>query len=57
MILVNKEYAYSKKYSVIVLAVSHSDFLKLDIPNLCLPHSMVYDIKGFLPMAFVDEKL
>ena len=57
LILSSKEHVLSQKYSVIILAVCHSDFLKLDISKLCLPQSMVYDIKGFLPKSVVDEKL
>ena len=57
LILSSKEHVLSQKYSVIILAVCHSDCLKLDISELCLPQSMVYDIKGFLPKSVVDEKL
>ena len=44
-------------YSVIVLAVSHHQFLKLDINSLRARKSIVYDIKSFLHQAIVTARL
>ena len=44
-------------YSVIVLAVSHHQFLKLDINSLRARKSIVYDIKSFLHHAIVTARL
>jgi UDP-N-acetyl-D-galactosamine dehydrogenase len=44
-----------KKYSAIILAVSHKEFSTLDI---CTSSScVVYDVKGFLPRQNVDSRL
>ena len=44
-------------YSVIVLAVSHHQFLKLDINSFRARKSIVYDIKSFLHQAIVTARL
>ena len=46
-----------EKYSTLILAVSHNVFLELDINNLKEEKSVVYDIKGFLPMKLTDARL
>ena len=46
----------SKKFDGIVLAVSHNEFLSLDIKNLKKNNSVVYDVKGFIGDE-ADEKL
>jgi UDP-N-acetyl-D-galactosamine dehydrogenase len=45
------------KYSVIILAVSHNEFLQLDIDGLKEHKSLVFDIKGFLPENAIDARL
>ena len=46
---------YSKKYDVIVLAVSHKEFKNIDIIQLKNKEGVVYDIKNFL--AIKDKSL
>ena len=47
-----------KKYEAILLAVSHDDFLKLDIKNLCLNDtSVIFDLKSFLDRSIVHSRL
>ena len=46
-----------RKYSTIILAVSHSEFLELDINRLKEPKSILFDIKGFLPENLTDARL
>lgn len=46
-----------KEYSVIVLAVSHNEFLEIEIENLKKEKSIVFDIKGFLKQENVDVRL
>ena len=46
-----------KSFDAIVLAVAHREFLSLDIPALTKEHSVVYDVKGCLHPAWVDERL
>ena len=46
------------KYDGILLAVSHSKFLELDIEYLKKnSRSIVYDLKGYLPRNQVDARL
>lgn len=47
----------SKKYSGIILAVSHEDFKSLDIEALKADKAVVYDVKGFLPKEIADKRL
>jgi UDP-N-acetyl-D-galactosamine dehydrogenase len=48
----------TEKYDGILLAVSHSKFLELDIESLKKDsESVVYDLKGFLPRNQVDSRL
>lgn len=47
----------SNNYDAIVLAVSHDQFKKIDIKSLRNDHSIIYDIKGFLPKEMVDGRL
>ncbi len=46
------------KYDGIILAVAHSEFLKLDLTKLKRSHdSVVYDIKSVLPRHMVNDRL
>jgi len=46
------------KYDAIILAVSHTEFLKLNILDLKRSNnSIVYDIKGFLDRKIIDSRL
>ena len=45
------------KYSAIVLAVSHNDFLEIDLATIKNKNSIIFDIKGFLPLNEVDCRL
>jgi UDP-N-acetyl-D-galactosamine dehydrogenase len=48
----------SEKYDAIILAVSHREFLKLDIRAICTSsNSIIYDIKSFLERSIVDARL
>ncbi len=61
---VKKEYGIdlieniNDKYDAIILAVSHKEFLELDIKALCSSKdSVVFDIKSFLDRSIVDARL
>jgi UDP-N-acetyl-D-glucosamine/UDP-N-acetyl-D-galactosamine dehydrogenase len=61
---VNEEYGINligeikDKYDGILLAVSHNNFLELEIESLKKDSkSIVYDLKGFLPRNQVDSRL
>jgi UDP-N-acetyl-D-galactosamine dehydrogenase len=48
----------SEKYDSIILAVSHREFLELDIRAICTSsNSIIYDIKSFLERSIVDARL
>jgi len=57
ILVLEKEVVLSNKYSTIILAVSHSNFLTLDIQALKEKRSILYDIKGFLPKNLIDSRL
>jgi UDP-N-acetyl-D-galactosamine dehydrogenase len=46
-----------KKYSAIVLAVSHQEFKKLDWTIIRNDHTIVYDVKGFLDRSQISSRL
>ncbi len=60
---VNHEYGISliskleKKYSAIVLAVSHTEFGTLDWKSIRNDNTVVYDVKGFLDKSTVSARL
>ena len=61
--LVFEEYGYTllsdlagKKFSAIVLAVSHTEFLNLNLDKLKAENAVVYDVKGFFKDG-VDGRL
>jgi UDP-N-acetyl-D-galactosamine dehydrogenase len=46
------------KYEAIILAVSHDEFLALDIKSLKkFDHSIIFDIKSILDRSIVDGRL
>ncbi|TNE78941.1 MAG: Vi polysaccharide biosynthesis UDP-N-acetylglucosamine C-6 dehydrogenase TviB [Bacteroidetes bacterium] len=45
------------EYDGVVLAVSHLEFLQLDIKGLLKDGGVVYDVKGILPKELVDGRL
>ena len=49
----------NEKYDAIILAVSHKDFLNIDIRSLLRNrvNSIVYDVKGILPKEIVSGRL
>jgi UDP-N-acetyl-D-galactosamine dehydrogenase len=50
--------AISDKYDAIILAVSHKEFLELDMRAICTSSdSIIYDIKSFLERSIVDARL
>jgi UDP-N-acetyl-D-galactosamine dehydrogenase len=48
----------SNSYDVIILAVSHKEYLTMDIQSLCKgKESVIFDTKSFLDRAIVDARL
>ena len=46
-----------EKYDVLILCVSHNEFLQIDFSHLLRDNSIVYDIKSFLPKNIVTATL
>lgn len=46
-----------KKYHAVVLAVSHDEFLSLDIKAITHANAVIYDVKGFFDKAHVTARL
>jgi len=53
----NSKSVLDAKYSAIVLAVSHNEFLEIDLTRIKDEKSILFDTKGFLPQNFVDARL
>jgi UDP-N-acetyl-D-glucosamine/UDP-N-acetyl-D-galactosamine dehydrogenase len=45
------------RYDAVILAVSHKEFLLMDLQNLLNPTAVFYDVKGCIQGAFVDLRL
>lgn len=45
------------QYEVIVLAVAHEEFLKMDLSDLLTDKGLIFDVKGILPKESVDKRL
>jgi len=41
----------------VILAVSHKEFLEVDVRQFMLPEAVLYDVKAVLPHAWVDGRL
>lgn len=49
--------AAPKQYAAVILAVSHKEFLEMDVRQFMLPEAVLYDVKAVLPHAWVDGRL
>lgn len=47
----------NKKYHAIILAVSHSEFVDLDLKAISEPNAVIYDVKGFLDKSKITARL
>ncbi len=47
----------SNQYDGILLAVSHNEFIGMDLSSYKKTNSVVYDIKGILPAGQYDARL
>lgn len=50
-------YPVNKEYGAIILAVSHTEFLTLDLAALRNPFTIIYDVKGILKSGVADQSL
>jgi UDP-N-acetyl-D-galactosamine dehydrogenase len=56
-LITEKQLKANGDYDAIVLAVAHDSFKALDIKALKRDKTIVYDVKGVLPLEVVDERL
>jgi len=47
----------TEKFDAIVICVAHDEFLKLNIKDLVTSSSVIYDVKGILPINIIDGRL
>ena len=47
----------NQKYDVIILAVAHDEFLKLDLLNFKKPNGIIYDVKSVLERKIISKRL
>lgn len=47
----------NESYDCVVLAVSHKEFLSMNLDKIRNNNSVVYDVKGILDKSFVDKRL
>ena len=57
IVVSSSEEVNAESYSVIILAVGHSEFLKINYDKIRDDKSLVYDIKGILPHSVSDYRL
>ncbi len=55
--LISQKENLKASYDAIILAVSHKEFLTLDISKLKSDTSVVFDVKSLLPKELVDARL
>jgi UDP-N-acetyl-D-galactosamine dehydrogenase len=47
----------NEKFDSVVLAVSHKEFLNMELKNLLIENAVFYDVKGCIAEDFVDSRL
>jgi UDP-N-acetyl-D-galactosamine dehydrogenase len=55
--LQSQDAANPNKYAAVILAVSHKEFLEIDVRQFMLPEAVLYDVKAVLPHTWVDGRL
>jgi len=55
--LITNKNNISKKYDAIILAVSHKEFLKIDLNDYVLENNIIFDVKSILPKNLSDSRL
>jgi len=48
---------YNEKYDAIILAVAHDKFMNICLNDLKQKNAVVYDVKGFLKISEIDNRL
>lgn len=56
-LITNEQLEANGEYDAVILAVAHDSFKDLDIKKLKNDKTVVYDVKGILPLEIIDERL
>lgn len=56
-IFIKNELDEHQKYDVILLAVSHKEFIEIDFNSIKKDNAVVFDVKAFLDRSLVDSRL
>lgn len=56
-IVKSRESVISRKYDVVIQAVSHKAFEELNIKGMIQKNGVIYDVKGTLPIEMIDGRL
>jgi len=55
--LITSTASLKNNYEAIILAVSHNEFLELDLKGLKSDLGVIFDVKSLLPKQIVDARL
>ncbi len=55
--LITSSKSLKDEYDAIILAVSHKEFLNLDLTNMKSKHGVIFDVKSLFPKNLVDARL
>ena len=55
--LITDKNKIDRKYNAVILAVSHKEFLKIDLNDFALEKNIIFDVKSVLPKNLSDSRL
>jgi UDP-N-acetyl-D-galactosamine dehydrogenase len=55
--VISQKHLPNEQFDAVILAVSHKEFLKMNMKNLLNPTAVFYDVKGCIEGEFVDSRL
>jgi len=55
--VVSQNEIHNEKFDAVILAVSHKEFLNMELKGLLKENAVFYDVKGCITDAFVDSRL
>ena len=55
--VISQKHLPNEQFDAVILAVSHKEFLKMNMQNLLNPTAVFYDVKGCIEGEFVDSRL
>jgi len=55
--VISQKHLPNEQFDAVILAVSHKEFLNMNMQNLLNPTAVFYDVKGCIEGEFVDSRL